>query len=177
MHTIGPDDVYAAPDFDTAAEWADRNNRLAEQYTVEAGRQNDPLWPFVRSVVAVWPWSAEAHARELPGSVSACSPPATPPPTPADELIALADRVKALKSSDSSVDVLVEIALFTASPKAVSVRANAAGTKVIYTDADGNETTHWPWDWTHQQLGKSNRRAHTAAALRARAVDMMERRP
>lgn len=174
MHTIGPDDVHPAPDFDTAAEWADRHNRMAEQYTIDAGREDDPHWPFVRSVVAVWPWSAEAHARELPSSVAACSPPAAPPPTPVDELIALADRVKALKFSDNAVDVLVEIALFTASTKAASVRANSAGTKVIYTDADGNQTTHWPWDWTHQRLGKSNRRAHTAAALRARAAVLLE---
>ena len=88
-----------------------------------------------------------------------------------ETLLALADRVDAAKASDNALDVLVEVALFKPSPKAVAIRPNAAGTKVIYTDSDGHETTHWPWDWTHQSLGMWHRRAHTAAALRARAKE------
>lgn len=110
--------------------------------------------------------------HEADAICAACNAPPFVPP--ANSLIELADRVEALKTSDNAVDVFVEIALFTASPKAVSVRPNAARTKVIYTNADGSQTTHLPWDRTHQQPGKSNRDAHTAAAFRARAADLLK---
>jgi|GEM_PF-5070617 len=75
LHTIGPDDVNAAPDFETAVQWAAYHNRMTEEYTVARGMQNDPHWPFTRSVVALWPWSPEAHAEDLPKSITACTPP------------------------------------------------------------------------------------------------------
>jgi hypothetical protein len=86
LHTIGPDDVNAAPDFDTAVRWAAYHNAQTERYTVERGMQNDPHWPFVRSVVAIWPGTAEAHAEDLPKSIAACSPPTPEPAQPTEVL-------------------------------------------------------------------------------------------
>lgn len=74
VHTIGPDDVNAAPDFDTAEQWAIRQNRLSREYTKHCGMENDPHWPEVRSVVAIWPWSDEDHARNLPESIRDFTP-------------------------------------------------------------------------------------------------------
>lgn len=54
LHAIGPDDVYPAPDFDTAQKWADWGNKRF------AGDGN-----ILRFVVAVWPWSADSHADGL----------------------------------------------------------------------------------------------------------------
>ena len=75
VHVIGPDDVHAAPDFDTAEQWAIRQNALMRKYTVDAGMEDDPYWPQVRAVVAVWPWSAEGHAADLPNSIRDFTPP------------------------------------------------------------------------------------------------------
>jgi hypothetical protein len=85
LHTIGPDDINAAPDFDTAVAWAEYHNRQTEAYTVMRGMQNDPHWPFVRSVVAIWPGTPEAHAESLPDSIAQCSPPVPATPAPDSE--------------------------------------------------------------------------------------------
>lgn len=82
-----------------------------------------------------------------------------------DELLALADRVEAMEQPCNGVDVLVEIALFSPDRSTTAVRSNAAGTKVIYTDADGDETC-WAADWTSKQ-----QRAETVIRLRARAQE------
>ena len=82
------------------------------------------------------------------------------------ELLALAERVERLTGTGvNSIDVLCEIALFQSGDDRTSVCANNAGTKVIYSDRDGDESTCWSDDWT-----KADRRALTAAALRARAA-------
>jgi hypothetical protein len=89
------------------------------------------------------------------------------------DLLKLADRVEGLTGPDNATDILVEIALFEPDAAWVSVHANAAETKVIYTRADGSQSTHWAGDWT-----LAHRRKDTAAALRARhnidAGDMSE---
>lgn len=75
------------------------------------------------------------------------------------DLSALIERVEALTGQSNDLDVEIEIALFNPD---VSVRANAAGTKVIYTKRDGSEATHLAWDWT-----MTRNRHRTLAALRA----------
>lgn len=76
VHTIGPDDVNAAPDFDTAEQWAIRQNQMMRDYTRDTGMTNDPHWPEVRSVVALRPWDADTHAADLPNSIAMFTPPA-----------------------------------------------------------------------------------------------------
>lgn len=80
------------------------------------------------------------------------------------DLHALAGRVEAGKGTSNALDVEVEIALFRPDELYLGVRANAAGTKVIYTDHGGNEATHWARDWTADRPG-------TAHSLRAIASD------
>lgn len=81
-------------------------------------------------------------------------------------LAALAARVAAMHGfGDNSLDVLIEVALFQPDHQATSIRANAAGTKVILTAPDGDETTYWPFDWTMER-----ERAATIEALRMRVT-------
>lgn len=80
-------------------------------------------------------------------------------------LTELADRVEAATGYSNELDILSEIALFEPDAEYVSVRVNAAGTKLIYTSADGKEKTHWARDWTISPA----ERAATAASLRAHA--------
>ena len=82
------------------------------------------------------------------------------------DLIALAEKVEGARHTVNTLDVLVEIALFKPGSAYKAIRANNAGTKVIYTDAAGNDVTCWAEDWT---LGRDRRKA-TAAALRAHAA-------
>jgi hypothetical protein len=77
----------------------------------------------------------------------------------------LSDRVEALTGPDNATDVLVEVALHDG-PGQHSIRANAAGTKVIYTRvSDGKEETCWAEEWTGD-----NRRATTINMLRSRGL-------
>jgi hypothetical protein len=75
----------------------------------------------------------------------------------------LAGKVASAERSDNALDVLVEIALFEPCDRFVAVRANNAGSKVIYTRADGSEVTYRAQDWT-----MAERRSNTATQLRAR---------
>lgn len=77
------------------------------------------------------------------------------------DLEELAGRVDGLKKPDNALDVLIEVAMFRPEPGWRSCRANAAGTKVIYTDDDGRDHTHWAPPWT--MVTKT-----AAAALRSR---------
>lgn len=74
------------------------------------------------------------------------------------ELIA---RVEAATGPDNELDVAVELAVERA--LGATVRANAAGTKLIYTNPDGTEQTCMAWDWTQDKSA----RIATAAKLRA----------
>lgn len=69
----------------------------------------------------------------------------------------LSDRLSALaEGGDNSLDVLVEIALFKPSRGWKSIRANDAGTKVIYTDQHGKDHTYWAQEWsTWSNRGKT----------------------
>lgn len=79
-----------------------------------------------------------------------------------EELLALADRIKAGEHSNA-LDVQIDLALFVPGHRYVAVRANAAATKVIYTDTEGQEHTHWAIDWSRQP--------ETAPALRSLASE------
>jgi hypothetical protein len=81
----------------------------------------------------------------------------------AGKLLELADRVLSGSGCDNALDVLVEVALFEADQELVGARPNAAGTKVIYTCANGSQTTHWADEW-------SKHRGLSARLLRARAA-------
>lgn len=69
LHHIGPDDVHAAPDFATAQTWANQANEFSQEY---AG--------ISRFVVAVWPWTADDHAENLPRSIAEWTVPAASVP-------------------------------------------------------------------------------------------------
>lgn len=73
----------------------------------------------------------------------------------------LIERIEAGERSNA-LDVLIEVALFTPDDDSVSCRANAAGTKVIYTDHQGREWTHWAPEHTASPT-------ITAATLRSRS--------
>lgn len=76
------------------------------------------------------------------------------------ELLALAERVEQGRGLDNALDVMVEVAVWD--EPHIAIRANNAGTKVIYTE-NGKDTTCWAPEWTADRKG-------TAAALRARAA-------
>lgn len=69
MHVIGPDDVYAAPDQQTAQAWADDLNASIARRMSEMEPDEDT--PSVRAVAAEWPWSPEVHAANLAESLAA----------------------------------------------------------------------------------------------------------
>jgi len=77
----------------------------------------------------------------------------------------LADRVEAATRCDNALDVLCEVALFKPGTCYRAIRANAAGTKVVYTDHTGNDVTCWAGGWTANRT----RSLETAAALRSLA--------
>ena len=84
-------------------------------------------------------------------------------------LLALASRVEAATASDNALDVLVEMALFKPCAVWSAVRANDAGTKVIYTRSSGREYTCLAGDWTME-----NARSEAAASLRAIAWSLTD---
>lgn len=61
------------------------------------------------------------------------------------ELIA---RLTKAKKATNEMDVELEVALFKPNQIVVAVRPNSAGTKVIYTKADGSEMTCWAREWS-----------------------------
>ena len=76
----------------------------------------------------------------------------------------LADKIEALGERGSNeLDGQVEIELFRPNSCFTAIRANNAGTKVIYTDRAGNEVTAWAYDWTVKR-----ERQETINRLRAR---------
>lgn len=78
----------------------------------------------------------------------------------------LAERCDKPGGADNALDVEIEIALFQPDELYLAVRANAAGTKVIYTDHGGNEATHWARDWTMDRPAAADAlRAMISAAL------------
>lgn len=72
-HVRGPDDVHAAPDYETALKWADIVNEIDYRFLREGTFGTSALVPMMCAVPAPWPWSAEAHAEGLPKSIDAFS--------------------------------------------------------------------------------------------------------
>jgi hypothetical protein len=66
-HARGPDDVYAAPDYETALAWSDVLNE-----TNWHGPRNHPASYsscLIKAAPAPWPHSPESHAEDLPKSI------------------------------------------------------------------------------------------------------------
>lgn len=80
--------------------------------------------------------------------------------TDIDRIIAGLER----GTPDNALDVQVEVALFEPCGEMAAIRANSAGTKVIYTDHLGREYTHWAPDWS----GMPGHRQYAIDALRNR---------
>lgn len=63
----------------------------------------------------------------------------------------LLHRLDTGEITSNEFDVLWEVEHFEADAEYRSARANFAGTKVIYTMADGSERTHWAPDWAKKR--------------------------
>lgn len=63
--------------------------------------------------------------------------------------------MRVAKKVNNQLDVAIDIALFIPSDRYVSVAANAAGTKLVYTQHGGKRDTYWARDWT---LNAANRK-------------------
>uniref|UniRef100_A0A193SBF1 Uncharacterized protein n=1 Tax=biofilter metagenome TaxID=1070537 RepID=A0A193SBF1_9ZZZZ len=81
-------------------------------------------------------------------------------------MTSLIDRLSRLDGPCNRTDVLIEVALFKANNIYRSIRANAAGTKVIYTKRDGTQETYWAQDYTLTP----ERRAESIELLRAKVA-------
>ena len=71
--------------------------------------------------------------------------------TTRSELEALLERLEGAKEGSNALDVMLEVAFFQPSRVAVDCRANAAGTKVIYTYANPEKDTYgtsWARDYS-----------------------------
>lgn len=86
------------------------------------------------------------------------------------EYVELAQRVLLLTREVNQVDVLIEIAMFTPDESYKSIRANAAGTKVIWTTSDGDDETAWANSWTSDE-----QRPTTVHMLLKRAIAEIEK--
>lgn len=84
-HVRGPDDVYAAPDYETALKWSDITNALnwrGREGKIEPPASYDDC--LLKAAPAVWPWSAEAHAENLTKSIRDFTPRNQLPPDDPD---------------------------------------------------------------------------------------------
>ena len=68
MHVRGPDDIYPAPDYETAVSWCDIAN----------GFNGDSKSPLIRAVPAIWTGTSESHAAGLPEAIKGWTLPAAP---------------------------------------------------------------------------------------------------
>jgi hypothetical protein len=78
-HVRGPDDIYAAPDYETALKWSDMINATNWRAENPSVRIKDPTCfedCLVKAVPALWPYSAEEHAKDLPKSIEGFRVPA-----------------------------------------------------------------------------------------------------
>ena len=91
------------------------------------------------------------------------------------DLMELASHVGSASRSDNVLDVLVEVELFQPDSIYTVCRANAAGTKVIYTRTDGSKETCWAPDWTASP--ESRAEAAEALGLLARVRAHLGTRP
>lgn len=92
------------------------------------------------------------------------------PAANASTLIELAKHCMTGRGVDDALDVLIEIALFEPNEDWAAIRANSAGTKVIYTRADGSQGTFRAFDWTmdrNQAAARLSLRAHEQTEARS----------
>lgn len=64
------------------------------------------------------------------------------------DLSSLIERVKSARKQDNALDVLIDVALFEPDEECSSVRANAAGTKLVFSYRSGKSQTFRARDWT-----------------------------
>lgn len=88
------------------------------------------------------------------------------------DLKSLLERVEKATKPDNSLDIAIEIALFTPDQRHLSVCANDAGTKLIYERRGVGEDTYWAADVT---LNANSRKA--AAALLRSLIAQQEASP
>lgn len=71
-HVRGPDDVYAAPDYETALLWSDVLNETNWRKSSKLNIPDPTSYEdcLVKAVPAPWPHSAESHAKDLPKSMA-----------------------------------------------------------------------------------------------------------
>lgn len=68
-HVRGPDDVHAAPDYNTALKWSDTLNEI--NWKGPTGLPPTSYDEFlIKAGPAIWPWSAASHAEDLPKSIA-----------------------------------------------------------------------------------------------------------
>lgn len=60
----------------------------------------------------------------------------------------LIDKVRRCRKADNALDIAIDIALFQPDALFAAVRANNAGTKLIYTEHNGAHQTCWAQDHT-----------------------------
>lgn len=60
----------------------------------------------------------------------------------------LIERIEAATGPDNKLDIAIDIHLFEPDDEFHGIRANAAGTKLIYGRTDGTSLTCWARDWT-----------------------------
>ena len=80
-------------------------------------------------------------------------------------LHSLLERVRSAEKADSATDIAVDIALFEPDSEFVSVRSNAAGTKLVYARRDGSTSAYWPEDHTLNSMTRANAIALLSAKL------------
>ena len=71
-HARGPDDVYAAPDYETALRWSDVLNETNWRSGSGLKIPNPVSYAdcLIKAVPAPWPHSPESHAEDLPKSIA-----------------------------------------------------------------------------------------------------------
>lgn len=69
MHVRGPDDIYPAPDYETAVSWCDYVNDVLARKIPEV---------MTKAVPAIWSGTPESHAEGLPEAIKGWTLPAAP---------------------------------------------------------------------------------------------------
>jgi hypothetical protein len=84
-HVRGPDDIYAAPDYETAVKWADITNSY--NWRGRAGK-NEPPESYadclLKAMPAIYPGTAEEHAAAVLKSIHDFTPRNQLPPDDPD---------------------------------------------------------------------------------------------
>lgn len=70
------------------------------------------------------------------------------------DISALIERVKTARGYSNALDIKIEMALFKPDGRHISVRPNAAKTKLVYTKRTGGTDTFWAPDWTISQASR-----------------------